>query len=173
MMRRRFLLLALVVCSLSTALAEQPWVEVTSPHFSVITDGGEKRAREVTQRFEQMRVAFGVLFAKLTVNTAPLQIIAFATIKSCASILRFTTANLSNWPASFWAMEARAVPAQAMIASILRWTFRARKTGTRSSMNMRTCSSTATFLRRRSGLMKDLPNTVHHSRWTSMKLTLD
>ncbi len=77
MIRRKLLLVALVVCSLSTARADQPWVEVTSPHFSVFTDGGEKRAREVTQRFEQMRVAFGVLFAKLTVNTAPLQIIAF------------------------------------------------------------------------------------------------
>ncbi len=77
MIRRKFLLVALVVCSLSTARADQPWVEVTSPHFSVFSDGGEKRAREVTQRFEQMRIAFGVLFSKLSVNTAPLQIIAF------------------------------------------------------------------------------------------------
>ena len=77
MIRRNFLLVALVVCSLSTARADQPWVEVTSPHFSVFSDGGEKRAREVIQRFEQMRIAFGVMFAKLSVNTAPLQIIAF------------------------------------------------------------------------------------------------
>ncbi|HLK53696.1 MAG TPA: hypothetical protein VKU42_09575, partial [Candidatus Angelobacter sp.] len=77
MIRRKFLLVALVVCSLSTARADQPWVEVTSSHFSVFSDGGEKRAREVIQRFEEMRIAFGVLFTKLTVNTAPLQIIAF------------------------------------------------------------------------------------------------
>ena len=51
--------------------------KLTSSHFSVATDGGEKRAREVAQRFEQMRMAFGVIFKKVSVNTAPLQIIAF------------------------------------------------------------------------------------------------
>ncbi|HET9839903.1 MAG TPA: hypothetical protein VFR84_16875, partial [Candidatus Angelobacter sp.] len=33
--------------------------------------------REVATRFEQMRIAFGALFQKVSVNTAPLQIIAF------------------------------------------------------------------------------------------------
>jgi Flp pilus assembly protein TadD len=73
----RSLLAALLLCSCSALRADQQWVEVTSPHFSVATDGGEKRAREVALRFEQMRTAFGVLFKKVSVNTAPLQIIAF------------------------------------------------------------------------------------------------
>src|SRR6185437_12108590 len=34
------------------------WVEVTSPHFSVVTDAGEKRGREVAIRFEQMRAVY-------------------------------------------------------------------------------------------------------------------
>jgi tetratricopeptide (TPR) repeat protein len=80
MIRRTFLLLAIFFCGLA-ARGDQPWVEVDSSHFSVATDGGEKRAREVAQRFEQMRMAFGVIFKKVSVNTAPLQIIAFRNSK--------------------------------------------------------------------------------------------
>jgi len=76
MIRRTFLFVAVLFCSIA-AQADQQWVEVDSSHFSVATDGGEKRARDVAQRFEQMRMAFGVIFKKLSVNTAPLQIIAF------------------------------------------------------------------------------------------------
>src|ERR1043166_6836972 len=75
----RFFLATLLLCSFSAARADQQWVEVTSPHFSVATDGGEKRARDVALRFEQMRTAFGVIFKKVSANTAPLQIIAFRT----------------------------------------------------------------------------------------------
>ncbi len=76
MIRQTFLFVAVLFCSIG-AQADQQWVEVDSSHFSVATDGGEKRAREVAQRFEQMRMAFGVIFKKVSVNTAPLQIIAF------------------------------------------------------------------------------------------------
>jgi tetratricopeptide (TPR) repeat protein len=76
MIRRAFLLVTVLACSIA-AHADQQWVEVDSSHFSVATDGGEKRARDVAQRFEQMRMAFGVIFKKVSVNTAPLQIIAF------------------------------------------------------------------------------------------------
>lgn len=76
MIQKAFLLAAIFVCSIA-AQADQQWVEVDSSHFSVATDGGEKRARDVAQRFEQMRMAFGVIFKKVSVNTAPLQIIAF------------------------------------------------------------------------------------------------
>jgi hypothetical protein len=54
-------------------------MEVRSPHFSVITDAGEKRGREVALHFEQMRA----VFAALTTHGAkvnlliPLQIVAF------------------------------------------------------------------------------------------------
>ena len=80
MIRRTFLLASIFACSIA-ARADQQWVEVNSSHFSVATDGGEKRAREVAQRFEQMRTAFGVIFKKVSVNTAPLQIIAFRNAK--------------------------------------------------------------------------------------------
>jgi tetratricopeptide (TPR) repeat protein len=76
-------LLNLLVLNLLPAFAgESQWVEVKSPHFSVVTDGGEKRGREVAIRFEQMRAVFGALMAKGNVNLAvPLQIVAFRNTK--------------------------------------------------------------------------------------------
>jgi hypothetical protein len=41
-------------------------MELGSPHFSVVSDGGEKRGREVAVRFEQMRSIFGALMTKAT-----------------------------------------------------------------------------------------------------------
>ena len=57
---------------------EPEWVEVRSPHFSVVTDAGEKMGREAALRFEQMRAVFGVLMTKAKVTMpVPLQIVAF------------------------------------------------------------------------------------------------
>lgn len=75
---RCFLLVSLFLSNISIAYADQQWVEVRSPHFTVATDAGEKRGRDVALRFEQMRMAFGALFKNVNVNTpvSP-QIIAF------------------------------------------------------------------------------------------------
>lgn len=70
------------VGAVSVFAGESQWVEVRSPHFSVVTDGGEKRGREVAVRFEQMRAVFGALMEKANVNLAvPLQIVAFRNTK--------------------------------------------------------------------------------------------
>src|SRR5436190_22605172 len=75
---RSLLFICFLFLAISIAHAEQQWVEVRSPHFSVITDAGEKRGRDVALRFEQMRTAFGVIFQKVNVNiSVPLEIIAF------------------------------------------------------------------------------------------------
>ena len=72
----------LVAVSPAAFAAEAQWVEVKSPHFSVVTDGGEKRGREVAVRFEQMRAVYGALLAKSNVNLpVPLQIVAFRNTK--------------------------------------------------------------------------------------------
>jgi tetratricopeptide (TPR) repeat protein len=78
-----FVLLGSVSLTLRPVLAgESQWVEVKSPHFSVVTDGGEKRGREVAIRFEQMRAVFGALMQRANVNLAvPLQIVAFRNTK--------------------------------------------------------------------------------------------
>jgi tetratricopeptide (TPR) repeat protein len=77
-----------VLYSLSPAFAgEAQWVEVRSPNFSVVTDAGEKRGREVAMRFEQMRAVFGALITKANVNLpVPLQIVAFRNTKEMRQI---------------------------------------------------------------------------------------
>ena len=67
--------------------SDAPWVEIHSPHFSVATDAGEKRGRDVAVRFEQMRAVFGVSFPGVKVNTpVPLQIIAFRNTKELRQV---------------------------------------------------------------------------------------
>jgi tetratricopeptide (TPR) repeat protein len=86
MARRLFPLLALFLL-MSQAFAQKQWVEVRSPHFTVMTDGGDKQAKEIALRFEQMRAVFGTLFHRTRVNLpVPLEIIAF---RSQSEFLRF------------------------------------------------------------------------------------
>ena len=58
------------------------WVQIKSPHFSVVTDSGDRRGREIALHFEQMRGVFGTLMVKAKVNLpVPLQIVAFRNTK--------------------------------------------------------------------------------------------
>ncbi|MGP0019127.1 MAG: tetratricopeptide repeat protein [Candidatus Sulfotelmatobacter sp.] len=76
-------MLAWVFCAVAPAAEPTPWLEVHSAHFTVITDAGEKRGREVALRFEQMRAVFGVLLGKERLNQSiPLTILAFRNDKS-------------------------------------------------------------------------------------------
>lgn len=81
---RVFLLLfapTAILVTLSYA-GDASWVEVKSPHFSVVTDAGEKRGREVAIRFEQMRSVYANLLTRSNVNLPiPLQIVAFRNTK--------------------------------------------------------------------------------------------
>jgi hypothetical protein len=55
-----------------------PWLEIRSTHFTVITDAGDKKGKEVALRFEQMRAVFAVLLMKDRLNEpVPLTILAF------------------------------------------------------------------------------------------------
>jgi hypothetical protein len=54
----------LFLCSTLTFAGDPQWVEVRSPNFSVITDAGEKKGRDVALHFEQMRSVFGKLVAR-------------------------------------------------------------------------------------------------------------
>src|SRR5260370_6982080 len=63
--------------------AEPPWLEIHYAHFTVITDAGEKKGREVALRFEQMRSVFALLLTKDRLNQSiPLTILAFKSDKS-------------------------------------------------------------------------------------------
>ncbi len=60
-----------------------PWLEIHSTHYTVITDAGEKKGREVALRFEQMRAVFATLLMKDRLNESlPLTILAFKSDKS-------------------------------------------------------------------------------------------
>ena len=74
----------LVALCLSASAAEQSsWLEIHSTHFTVITDAGEKKGREVALRFEQMRAVFGSLLMKDRLNDSlPLTILAFRNDKT-------------------------------------------------------------------------------------------
>lgn len=66
---------------------EAQWIEVRSPNFSVVTDAGEKRGRDVALHFEQMRAVFGALMATAKVNLpVPLQIVAFRNTKEMRQV---------------------------------------------------------------------------------------
>ncbi len=55
-----------------------PWMELHSPHYTVITDAGERKGRDIALRFEQMRAVFGGLLTKERLNESrPLTILAF------------------------------------------------------------------------------------------------
>jgi hypothetical protein len=72
-------LMLLAVLAMSASAAEpSPWLEIHSTHFTVITDAGEKKGKEIALRFEQMRSAFAILLMKDRLNEPqPLTIVAF------------------------------------------------------------------------------------------------
>jgi tetratricopeptide (TPR) repeat protein len=61
---------------------EPKWHEVNSAHFSVLTDAGDKRGREVALRMEQMRTVFGQLISKDKLKmSVPVTVIALKSDK--------------------------------------------------------------------------------------------
>jgi len=81
-----FLFLLTILSPNLLQASEPSWIRVSSAHFSVLTNAGEKKGREVALRFEQMRIVFAQLFNKTRVNLPqPLDIIA---VKSEGDYLR-------------------------------------------------------------------------------------
>jgi Tfp pilus assembly protein PilF len=84
---RAFALGCLILWSGRSFAGDPQWVEVRSPNFSVITDAGDKRGRDVALHFEQMRSVFGTLMTKANVNlSVPLQIVAFRNSKEMRQV---------------------------------------------------------------------------------------
>jgi TPR repeat protein len=68
--------------------AERPWVEVRSPHFQVLSDAGDRSARDVALRFEQIRGAFSSVGSKLRLDAAqPLTVLAARDERSLRQLL--------------------------------------------------------------------------------------
>ena len=49
--------------------AQEPWTEIRSPHFRVLTNGDTADARHVAHEFEQMRYVFAMAFPKFRLDT--------------------------------------------------------------------------------------------------------
>src|SRR5579864_5105255 len=80
-----FLTLCATILYATPSPAAEPshWLEIHSTHFTVITDAGDKRGRELALRFEQMRAVFATLLGKNRLNqSVPLTILAFDNDKS-------------------------------------------------------------------------------------------
>ena len=76
------LLMAGCLSRLAVAKDEPKWIEVHSAHFSVLTDAGDKRGREVALRMEQMRAVFGQLLLKEKLKMpVPITVIALKSDK--------------------------------------------------------------------------------------------
>jgi tetratricopeptide (TPR) repeat protein len=58
------------------------WVSVSSSHFTVVTDAGEKKGREVALRLEQMRAVFGNLLVRSKLKSPqPVEVLALKSDK--------------------------------------------------------------------------------------------
>jgi tetratricopeptide (TPR) repeat protein len=76
---RRLALLTAFVISAGTHLsaASESWLELQSPHFTVVTDANEKQGRHIADQFERMRWVFQTLFPRLNVDP-PVPIVVIA-----------------------------------------------------------------------------------------------
>jgi len=71
------LLITLILQPLAVQAAEPQWQEFRSAHFTVVTDTGDKKGREIVVRFEQMRAVFEQLLSRKKVKMpVPLTIYA-------------------------------------------------------------------------------------------------
>ncbi len=89
-MRRRAIPVVLVLlCALVCPAAEDVrWLEVRSPHFAVISNADERRARAAAAQFEQFRDVFRAAMPGFRVDSGtPLVILAVRDEKSLKSVL--------------------------------------------------------------------------------------
>ena len=76
----KYLTALLLLCATFTAFASDPnghWLQIQSPHFTVLTDSNEKQARRIAAQFEEMRSVFHVLFPNGASDTgSPITVLA-------------------------------------------------------------------------------------------------
>jgi tetratricopeptide (TPR) repeat protein len=101
-------LASLLLPARAAVAAEPQWQRVSSDHFIVLTDAGDKKGHEVAARFEQMRVMFGQLLMRRKISMAePLEIIAIRSDKDYAQLAPLVNGQPTNAPAFFLPGEDR------------------------------------------------------------------
>lgn len=79
----------LLLCLAVPALARDndTWIEVRSPHFTVVTDAGDHDGRQVADQFERMRWLFQQVFPRASVDPAtPIVVVAFRNRKGMEAV---------------------------------------------------------------------------------------
>lgn len=107
---RQVLLLTLLLClnAYNAFAAEPSWIRVSSAHFLVLTNAGEKNGRDVIARFEQMRSIFSQLLSKTKVTMpVPLDIIAVKGDEEYARMAPLRQGKPISAPGFFLAGEDR------------------------------------------------------------------
>jgi tetratricopeptide (TPR) repeat protein len=69
MLKKLVVLLITVACAVASAAPDQ-WINVSSSHFTVLTNSNEKQARHVLDQFERMRWVFQTLFPAMNSDPA-------------------------------------------------------------------------------------------------------
>src|SRR5579864_7421448 len=78
-MSKRFFLLLPLLAAVMAMSRDKPenWIEVRSPHFTVVTNSNEKQGRHIAYQFERMRSVFHVALPNLRFDPgAPLVVLA-------------------------------------------------------------------------------------------------
>ena len=100
-------LMLLLSCAPAPSAAQQ-WLRVSSDHFIVITDAGDKQGHEVAARFEQMRAVFGQLLMRGRLRMAePIEIIALRSDKDYAQVAPLVNGDPTQAPGFFLGGEDR------------------------------------------------------------------
>jgi len=87
---------------------ESHWLLVSSRHFSVLTDAGDAKGREVALRLEQMRDAFAQLLLKTRLNLSePLDVIAVKSDEEYAKLAPAPNGQIVSAPGFFLPGEDR------------------------------------------------------------------
>lgn len=102
------LLSSTLVASDQKPAAKEGWIAVNTAHFSVITDAGEKKGREVALRLEQMRAEFGNLLMRDKLKMiVPVQVLALKSDKDYEKISPLRGGVAITAPGFFLAGEDR------------------------------------------------------------------
>jgi hypothetical protein len=103
-----FLILIFCVLIESAFAADEHWTRVSSDHFIVLSDAGERRGHEVAARFEQMRAVFGELLVRKKLRMSePIEIIAIGSDKNYAQLAPLVSGQPTKSPAFFLTSEDR------------------------------------------------------------------
>ncbi len=93
---------ALILLALPLHAADQHWLRVSSDHFIVLTDAGDKSGHDVAAHLEQMRVIFGQLLSRNKLRMSePMEVIAIRNDQNYAQIAPLVNGQPITAP-GFW-----------------------------------------------------------------------